>query len=76
MSKHLTAWRRSSVQKTVIATLLLVIFSNSVLLALSSIGHIPFPFALSLFCTMCFLVSGILKIFLVFRPGSGPRNSQ
>jgi len=65
----------ASVKGTISITLLLIIICYCVLLVMSYISRSPFPFALSLFCTACFMVSGALRlVMIIYRPRRrGPR---
>lgn len=73
VANRLKTLKWSSIQGTIITTLLLVVCCQSALLAISLISHMPFPFALSLFCTVCFLISGILRILIIVRPENKSR---
>jgi hypothetical protein len=68
VTKRVREGRRSSIQGVVIMTLLLIIICHCALLVISSISHMPFPYTLSLFCTICFLISGILRVYIILRP--------
>jgi len=65
--KRLKEWRWGSIQGIIITTLSLIILCQCTLLAISSISHMPFPYELSLFCTICFLISGVLRIFIILK---------
>ncbi len=75
VSKRLKALKWSSIQGIVITTLLMVIGCQCALLGISAYSHMPFPFTLSLFCTLCFFVSGVLRILIIVRPENRSKRS-
>jgi uncharacterized membrane protein len=63
----------ASVKGTISLTLLLIIICYCILVIMSIISHSPFPFMLSIFCTVCFLISGALRLMMVIYKPSKPR---